>query len=87
MRKYSSSYFLLDREIQGRGKSLDLEKVKQLAVLFPLFLAGGLTSMNVRKVLSVIAPFAVDVAGGVETKGMKDMKKIEKFIKEVKNYE
>ncbi len=87
MKKFKADYFLLDRKVQGRGKTLNLRKVTKLISLFPIFLAGGLTSENVSRVLSIAKPYAVDVAGGVEVNNKKDRKKIIQFIKIVKIYE
>jgi len=49
-----------------------------------LILAGGLTKHNVKKACEYFSPFGVDVSSGVETNGEKDLKKIEEFIKCVK---
>lgn len=49
-----------------------------------IILAGGLTPRNVSTAIAEIAPYAVDVSGGVETsKGIKDASKIEAFMYEV----
>ncbi|MBI4008964.1 phosphoribosylanthranilate isomerase [Candidatus Roizmanbacteria bacterium] len=82
--KIRSDYFLLDRPKRGKGKMVDLEKASQLAADFPLFYAGGLTPDNVLIVVKQVKPFAVDVAGGIETNGIQDIKKIIKFISNAK---
>ena len=87
MKKYKVDYFLLDREKQGKGELLNLDKVCKLATTFPIILSGGLTSENVKEAVRVAQPYAVDVATGVETEGKKDIEKIKKFIREVKQYE
>ena len=84
MNKIGAEYFLIDRQIQGEGKTVDLEKAEYLASKFPIFLAGGLDPENVRDAVLKIKPFAVDVASGIETNGKKDLGKIEKFIKMAK---
>lgn len=81
MKEYNAPYFLLDREKQGQGESLDLEKVKQISSAFPIFLAGGLNSETVTIAVERTHPFAVDVIGGVETDGVHDYSKIKEFIK------
>lgn len=47
-------------------------------------LAGGLTPENVRKAISAVRPDIVDVSSGVETEGVKDPLKIERFIDAVR---
>ena len=43
--------------------------------------AGGLNAQNVRKVIKMTKPFAVDVCSGVESeKGKKDLSKLKDFI-------
>jgi phosphoribosylanthranilate isomerase len=52
----------------------------------PLVLAGGLDPENVALAVRTLAPWAVDVAGGVEgpRKGEKDAERIQRFIAEVR---
>lgn len=87
MKKYYADYFLLDRQVQGEGESLNPDKVRQLTATFPIILAGGLTVENVADMVRLTKPQIVDVAGGVETDGVKDAKKIIQFIKNAKMYE
>ena len=85
MREYFSSDFLLiDRETQGIGNIVDLDKARGLAERYVVFFAGGLTPENVKDVVKKVRPFAVDVAGGIETNGREDVRKIKKFIKNAK---
>lgn len=87
MKKYDVDYYLLDREVQGRGELLNPERVRELTSLFPIILAGGLIVDNVADYIHLTKPIAVDVAGGVETNGEKDREKIIKFVKEAKQYD
>ncbi|GAA6047259.1 hypothetical protein JCM3770_001854 [Rhodotorula araucariae] len=50
----------------------------------PIVLAGGLDAGNVREGVETVRPFAVDVSGGVETAGEKDLDKIREFVRLVK---
>ncbi len=55
---------------------------------YPLVLAGGLDAGNVGAALRQLAPYAVDVSGGVESsKGIKNIAKMREFIAEVRNFE
>jgi len=48
----------------------------------PFFLAGGLTPENIGEAISKVAPFAVDVASGVERlPRRKDYDKVNKFVR------
>ncbi len=48
-------------------------------------LAGGLNPENVSKAIETLNPYGVDVASGVESeKGIKDLKKIKRFIENVR---
>ncbi len=52
---------------------------------FRIFLAGALDPGNVKDVLRLVAPYAVDVSRGVEkSPGVKDHQRLRAFIQEVK---
>lgn len=82
--KVSARHFLLDRDVQGRGDVIPTQQAEGFAKSLSLFIAGGLTPENVQSAVSGIRPFAVDVAGGIETDGEQDAKKIRLFIKRAK---
>lgn len=69
----------------GTGRSFDWELWPATAAL-PLVLAGGLSPENVAAAVRRLAPWGVDVSGGVEgpQKGVKDPERIRKFVQEVK---
>ena len=81
---------LLDAYVEnlpgGTGQAFDWRLIPQLSV--PWVLAGGLNSSNVADAINQVQPFAVDISGGIEaSKGIKDRKKIQEFISEVRNVE
>ncbi|ANB14425.1 phosphoribosylanthranilate isomerase TRP1 [Sugiyamaella lignohabitans] len=76
---------LLDGEIGGEGKLVDWSSAKsQVALGARFILAGGLNESNVASALQTEGVFGVDVSGGVETAGTKDLNKIERFVKTAK---
>ena len=65
----------------GTGTVFDWEAVPADLGL-PVILAGGLTPDNVARAIAQVRPYAVDVSGGVEqTKGIKDARRIEAFMR------
>lgn len=80
-----AKYLMLDRVVQGQGDVVNLEKAGELAKAHSLFLAGGLRPENVAEVVTKVRPYAVDVAGGVETNGVQDMEKIRLFIERARS--
>jgi len=53
----------------------------------PYWIAGGLTPENVSSLIHTYRPYGVDVSSGVETDGVKDIKKIAQFVEKVKTYD
>ncbi len=71
----------------GTGKRFDWSvaamAVKSFSV--PVILAGGLDCGNVKEAVRTVHPWGVDVSSGVETRpGVKDMKRVERFILEAR---
>lgn len=77
----NADYVMIDSGA-GSGKRFDWNILKNFRRDY--FLAGGLDPDSVGEAIRMLEPFAVDVSSGVETDGVKDEKKIEKFIKAVK---
>ena len=77
----------------GSGITVNLDLAKELmqkgeaggSFSLPLILAGGLSADTVAKVVKYVKPWAVDVSGGVETDGRKDVAKIKRFIEAAKS--
>ena len=78
----TADYILIDSGA-GTGKTFDWNILKGFKRDY--FLAGGLDPETVGEAIRLLEPFAVDVSSGVETDGVKDEEKIEKFIKAVKH--
>jgi phosphoribosylanthranilate isomerase len=67
----------------GTGEPFVWENISDVQRKY--LLAGGLHPENVREAIDLLQPFGVDVASGVESeKGIKDIKKIKRFIKNVR---
>jgi phosphoribosylanthranilate isomerase len=69
----------------GTGESFDWELAAGRRSKVPLILAGGLRPENVAEAISVVRPFAVDVASGVESEpGIKDPVLLEALFEAVR---
>lgn len=68
----------------GAGVTGDWQRAAALARRWPVWLAGGLSPANVASAVARVRPQLVDVSSGVETDGVKDIAKIEAFIRAAK---
>jgi phosphoribosylanthranilate isomerase len=69
----------------GTGESFDWELAASRRSKVPLILAGGLRPENIAEAISVVRPFAVDVASGVESEpGIKDPALLEALFEAVR---
>jgi phosphoribosylanthranilate isomerase len=85
---YNVSAYLLDsydsKKLGGTGKTFNWGLIKGLKNK-RIILAGGLNPDNVCEAIRKCLPYGVDVSSGVETSpGIKDHKKIKKFIEAVR---
>lgn len=66
--------------IGGTGKRIDDALVKSLLAKHQLWLAGGISTENVKEILDLYNPELIDVSSSLESKpGKKDLKKLEAF--------
>ena len=88
LKYHSAEALLLDGartgQFGGAGQTFDWQIAAQAALAQRIILAGGLTPENVAEAITVVRPYAVDVASGVEsTPGKKDRGKLRAFFEEV----
>ena len=89
--QWRTEMILLDTPSAGRGgagKPFDWALARKARTAFPdqqIMLAGGLDPANVATAIAQVAPFAVDVATGVEVgPGVKDPDKLAAFVAAVR---
>lgn len=64
----------------GTGETFDWSRIPA-GLVKPVILAGGLNADNVAEAIATVAPFAVDVSGGVEAApGIKDAERMAAFM-------
>lgn len=89
MERYpNASGFLLDAYVKGQpggtGERFDWGMIPQSNA--PIILAGGLSPDNAKDAIEIVAPWALDVSGGIETKpGRKDPDKMARFMNACRN--
>jgi phosphoribosylanthranilate isomerase len=76
------------KTLGGTGNIHNWEISREIVqnVKVPVFLAGGLNALNVRRALEIVNPFGVDVCSGVRTNGRLDIEKLVAFIRIVQEY-
>ena len=79
--KSYADMILLDAGM-GDGKIFDWSLIQDITR--PYFLAGGLNCENIAEAVRKIKPYAVDVSSGIETDGLKDIKKMTAFAMAVR---
>ena len=67
----------------GTGETFDWSRIPA-ALQKPVILAGGLTAENIAAAVAQVAPYAVDVSGGIEAApGQKDARRMADFVAQV----
>jgi phosphoribosylanthranilate isomerase len=86
--RHRSPIYLLDSHVEdkygGTGRVFSWDIARRAAASYPVIIAGGLDPENVEEVVTELKPWGVDVSSGVESGGVKDIKKIEAFIAAVR---
>jgi phosphoribosylanthranilate isomerase len=74
------------KELGGTGRVHDwsVSRTIREAVEVPLYLAGGLTPENVTEAIATVAPFGLDVCGGVRVAGQLDATRLARFMAAVR---
>lgn len=85
LERFRTDFHLLDADAGerrgGSGRAWDWALAARRRSQVPVFLSGGLTPENVGAGIAAVAPWAVDVASGVEAApGVKDPAKLEAFL-------
>jgi phosphoribosylanthranilate isomerase len=87
-----ADYILLDSydkyQYGGTGKTIDWERVKGIVEPEKLIVSGGLYHGNAGRAVEILRPYGVDASSRLEVSpGIKDLEKVRKFIKTVKDFE
>jgi len=69
----------------GTGHTFDWQIAREVAIQYPVMIAGGLTPDNVGQLVREVQPWGVDVSSGVEAGGVKSIEKIRAFIHAVRS--
>jgi phosphoribosylanthranilate isomerase len=71
------------KELGGTGRVHNWALSRKIVdrIKIPVFLAGGLNSVNVKEAVDIVQPFGVDLCNGVRTNGNLDELKLEMFFK------
>jgi phosphoribosylanthranilate isomerase len=87
---FHTDFHLLDSYSRGTpggtGETFAWELARAHRGSVPVILSGGLTADNVARAISIVRPFAVDVASGTESRpGRKDPAKLRAFVESVES--
>ena len=73
------------KELGGTGRTHNWDISRKIVekIRKPIFLAGGLNSINIKQAIEFVQPFGIDLCNGVRTNGRLDKIKLENFIKNI----
>ena len=85
LERFHTDFHLLDADARGlrggSGTTWDWALIARRRSRVPAILSGGLTAENVAAGIAAVAPYAVDVASGVEAApGVKDPERLRAFM-------
>ncbi|MBD3212750.1 MAG: hypothetical protein GF311_09080 [Candidatus Lokiarchaeota archaeon] len=89
LQHYTNEFFafLIDSS-EGSGKELNISRVRSFLIGLEgtrIILAGGICKKNIRRIISKLNPYGIDLSSSLEIKkGIKSKKKIETFLKYIK---
>ena len=74
------------KQLGGTGRAHDWAVSRKIrdSVQVPVYLAGGLNPENVGRAIAQVQPFGVDVCSGIRTDGRLDARKLEQFMRAVR---
>ena len=83
----SGNLNLAVKELGGTGRTHDWTLSRRIrdAIEIPLFLAGGLTPINVADAVATVQPFGLDLCNGVRTNNNLDPVKLRSFFAAIAN--
>lgn len=91
LRKARASAVMVDSRTKSMVGGTGVRVSEQIAAklrsrsVLPFILAGGLTPDNVAGAVRAVRPWGVDVRSGVELRGRKDRRLVERFVREARN--
>lgn len=73
------------KELGGTGRTHDWRLSRRIrdTVAAPVYLAGGLTALNVRHAIDTVHPYGLDLCSGVRSNGQLDAGKLATFMQAV----
>lgn len=70
----------------GSGQTANWALIAQTTLQTPFFLAGGLCAENLPEALAAVHPVGIDLSGGIETQGCKDLAKMRAVMQVIRTW-